>query len=138
MYSRVVASFYAMTIEEISSIDCRLEDGKEQLQQALYRIDPFKKYKDKGAKVPLSAIEKLIDKICRRYQVSPGYIGICVVNGNRLYYTVQAYDQDKICYLGVVSGVSLYETMAKEALLLWGKIGSKGLAKRKVTWKGED
>lgn len=126
-----------MTIKEISTIDCRVEEGKEQLQQALYEIDPFEKYEVKGSKVPLSAIEKLIDKICRRYQVLPGYIGMCVANNNRLYYTVQAYDQDKIKYLGVVNGISLYEVMAKEVLLLWDKVNDKSLARRKVAWSSE-
>lgn len=126
-----------MTIKEISMIDCRSDKGKEQLQQVLYGVSPFVKYEEKGVKVPMSAIERLMDQICRRYQVLPGSIGICVMNHNELYYTGQAFDQSGIRCLSLVSGVSLYEVMAKQVVLLWSEVQGKKLIKRKVAWSSE-
>lgn len=111
-----------MTVEEILAIDCRSEENKEKLQKALQKIKPFAQYAEEGKKVPLEKIEKLIDKMCRKYYLVTQYMMFARIKDNVSWYNLSCKKDDTGEWLGTVYGATLYETFAKVAILLYSAV----------------
>ena len=120
----------AMKVEDILAIDCTKEEGKETLNKALYNIKQFAEYKESGKQVPLAKLEKLIDKICRKYYLATQYMWFSRLKENVTWYSVSIKKDDDGEWLGAVYGVSIYELFAKVAIFLYSLIHSGKVKER--------
>lgn len=106
-----------MTTEQILALDMRVDGNREKLQKVLSKIKPFAKYE----KVPLEMIEKLIGKMCRKYNVRVQYMFI-TRNDDCDYYTLSVKRDDTHEWIGSVYGITLYEVFAKLAVMLYALV----------------
>jgi hypothetical protein len=111
-----------MTTESILNLDCSKEENLEIVKKALCKIQPLAKYSNIDGRIPLEKIEKLIDKLCRKYHVHVQYMQPSHLKDEVLWYTVSIKRTDNHVWLGQCYGSSLYELWAKLAIKIYSDI----------------
>lgn len=118
-----------MAEKSIVDYNFKNPDEKEKVLEILAEMKPFKKY---DGDVPLEAMEKFIDIVCRKYKVRIGYvflafgIGVSKDDGAKealqIPYDCVPITSDKGERIAHINGYSMYEVFAKISIILYQKI----------------
>lgn len=119
-----------MMNDRIIELDCREENNKVVLQWYLTKIKPLAKYR-KIEDVPLSKIEKVITVLSKKYNmrirdIVPDFWS----NDEETIWRTALIDCRNLSTIAVIYGLSLYEALAKTAILMYSK--RKEVGERKV------
>lgn len=115
-----------MTTKEVLNLDCRQEENQAIIQKVLRQIKPLSKYSDE-CDIPLSAIEKAITIMCKKYklrirEITPDLSGN---EQNTIWHATISSDKN-FKVLDSVYGISMYELFAKAAIRLYAEV-KKGI-----------
>lgn len=118
-----------MTTKQILNLDYRKEESQEIIQRVLRQIKPLSKYSDE-CDIPLSAIEKAIFIMCKKYnmrirEITPDLSG----NEQHAIWRATLANDKNFKVIDSVYGISLYELFAKAAIRLYAEV-KKGTSKR--------
>lgn len=117
-----------MTTDDLLNVDYR--ENKVIIQKALLKIKPLSKYSEEE-QIPLSAIEKLIHLMCKKYKV--WIRGISFDPTSNDDYDVlrcEIINENDLSLIRYIYGICIYEIMAKSAILVWSEIKNKNLNRR--------
>lgn len=118
-----------MTTKEILNLDYRKGESQEIIQKVLRQIKPLSKYSDEYD-VPLSAIEKAISVMCKKYPVQiNGIYPDCFGNERSIIWRMVLANSKNFKQIDCIYGISLYELFAKAAIRLYAEV-KKGTSKR--------
>lgn len=117
-----------MTTKQILNLDCRKEESQEIIQRVLRQIKPLSRYSDE-CDIPLSAIEKVLLIMCKKYgmrlcEIIPGS-----GNDDHIIWSATLSNDKNFKVIDHVYGISLYELLAKAAIRLYAEV-KKGTSKR--------
>lgn len=120
-----------MKVKEILELDCRIKENEEILQSTLFKIPAIAKKCSRQEMVPLSALEKVLSVMSRKYwievsKIVPLYIPY---NGGDIY---KAVITSYIKELGVVYGYNFYEVIAKAAICMYAQVKNKVVLERRM------
>lgn len=120
-----------MKTNDILQLDYREEESKKIIQKVLKQIKPLSKYSDD--EIPLDAIEKAIKIMCTKYQVKIRNIlqDVWSNKKNGIWRCDIMIDGTIYDSLGVVYGITMYELLAKTAILIYSEIKKERLKVRK-------
>lgn len=109
-----------MTTEQVLYTDCRTKEGKEQLQNILYKLPPYKRYADKKTKIPLEALEKLIYEITDTYAITVQWFHYSsAIEEDRRYWSAPIKENISHKMIVNITSCSLYELTAKLSFALY-------------------
>lgn len=119
-----------MKTNSILELDCRDEDNMEVIQEVLRQLKPLSKYSDDEI-IPIEALEKVIRIMTRKYLVRIRSI-MPDIWANKEYdiWRCEVVNDHNLELIGNVYGVSLYEVMAKTAILIYSQIKKERLEHR--------
>lgn len=118
-----------MTTKEVMNLDCRNEKGRVIIQKVLRQIKPLSKYSDESD-IPLDAIEKAINVMCKKYIVSVReLVPDAFSNHEHTIWRATLINDKNLKVIESVYGISLYEVLAKVAIRLFAEV-RKGVQKR--------
>ena len=121
-----------MKTEEILNLDYREKENQEIIQKVLRKIKPLSKYSVEE-NVPLEAIEKLIRILCRKYEITPQWMGMSFHEPILGIYSVGIKTTTDHAWLGNVYGISVYEVFAKMAIKIYSEVKSGNIPEREAT-----
>lgn len=104
--------------------DCREPKNYQSLYDACKNTKPFAKEKI----IRVEDIEKLLSRICRKYQVSVNDIRVVWVMGTDNYYVANVFSNKKNHKL--IYANTIYETMLKLFLYIYWLVETKMLKLR--------
>lgn len=118
-----------MKTEDILNLDCREEENKEIIQRVLRKIKPLSKYSDE-CEIPLSAIEKLLTVMCKKYcinikEITPNVLA----NNKQTIWKATIINENDFALLNYIYGVSIYEVLSKSTIEIYTKV-KKGIKTR--------
>lgn len=118
-----------MTTKQVMNLDCRQEENQEIIQRVLKQIKPLSRYSDE-CEIPLSAIEKAITIMCKKYNmrirdIYPDHSG----NDQCIIWRMTLMNDKNFKVIDSVYGISMYELFAKAAIRLYAEV-KKGTSKR--------
>ena len=119
-----------MKTKDILQLDCTKEENKKIIQKVLKQIKPLSKYSED--EIPIDAIDKAIKIMCTKYQVKIRNI-LQDIWGNRKYNIWRCdvmIDGTIYDNLGTVYGITMYEVLAKVAILIYSEIKKERLEER--------
>lgn len=104
-------------IDRMLQTDCRTKKGRDALQEYLHKIPPFSKCK---GDVSIELLDKMFQKVTDKYSVTMQWIHYTYdeVRGDR-YYSASFKNSNKHDYIASAVGTTMYETMAKSAILCY-------------------
>ncbi len=118
-----------MTTKQILNLDYRKEESQEIIQRVLRQIKPLSRYSDE-CEIPLSAIEKAISVMCKKYPVQiNGIYPDCSANEQHTIWKMVIANSKNFKVIDSVYGISMYELFAKAAICLYAEV-KKGTSKR--------
>ena len=119
-----------MTTKDILNLDCREEENKVKVQRVLRQLKPLSKYSEEED-VPLTAIEKAIKIMCYKYQIRVSAIRVDIWS-NKKYdiWKAEVIDDSNLSRVEMVYGISIYELLAKVAILIYSEIKKERLKVR--------
>lgn len=107
-----------MKTVELLDLDCRTEEGKQKLNDAVRRIGNLK-----NIKYPtIEDIEDAIGYMCRKYRIMVQHICPTYTKGEINIYSASIKTTDSFEWLGNVYGYCLYELMCKTAIKIYTEI----------------
>lgn len=115
-----------MTTNQVMNLDCREEENKKIIQKVLRQIKPLSRYSDE-CDIPLSAIEKAITIMCKKYVMrirdfSPDVWS----NETHTIWRATLINDTNLKTIDMVYGITLYEVFAKAAIRLYAEV-KKGI-----------
>lgn len=118
-----------MTTNQVINLDCRESKNREIIQKVLRQIKPLSRYSDEE-EIPLSALEKAITVMCKKYcmrirEFSPD---VWANESNTIWRAV-LINETNLKTIEIVYGITLYEVFAKTAIRLYAEV-RKGIAVR--------
>lgn len=121
-----------MTTKEVVGLDCTVDENMEILQKVLRQIKPLSRYSEE---VPLWAVEKVIHSMCRKYKLWVKEIAQDPWSNAKFdiwRVTLVEDDLEKASEWGKIKpvfGVTIYEALAKTAILIYSmiKTGKAGI-----------
>lgn len=112
-----------MKMSQVIGLDMRIEGNEEKLREALTKLPFFGE-----DSVTLEDIEKAIKKMQKKYPIKLAYISISegddVDEEPPYYYSCMIKRTDDHKHVKTVWGVTLFEALAKVAILMYGYIKS--------------
>lgn len=118
-----------MNTKQVLNLDCRKREDQEIIQKVLRQIKPLSRYSDE-CDIPLSAIEKAITIMCKKYcmrirEIIPDMYG----NEQNIIWRATVQNEKNFKEIGCVYGISMYELFAKAAICMYAEV-KKGTSKR--------
>jgi uncharacterized membrane protein YjdF len=118
------------TTKEILDLDCREEKNKAIIQKVLRQLKPLSKYSEEE-EIPLMAIEKVIKIMSSKYYVRiQALVPDIWVNHDLDIWRGEIINEvdykQKFIY-----GASIYEVLAKAAILIYSGVKKKEYKERK-------
>ena len=111
-----------MTTKEIINLDYREKKNQEIIQRVLRQIKPLSKYSDE-CEIPLSAIEKAITIMCKKYSVRiKDIIPNTRANNDSILWKATLMNEINLKIFDEIYGICLYEVFAKTAIRLYAEI----------------
>lgn len=118
-----------MKTDEIINLDYRVKENQKTIQKVLKQIKPLSKYSDE-CEIPLSAIEKAIVVMCKKYCMRiESFIPDWSSNNEHVIWKATLINETNMKIIGNVFGICLYELFAKIAIRLYSEI-KKGIKTR--------
>lgn len=115
-----------MTTKEIMNLDCREKKNQETIQKVLRKIKPLSKYSDE-CDIPLSALEKVITVMCKKYYMRiRDFVPDVWANDTETIWRATLYNDSDFSIIDKVYGISVYEVFAKTAIRLYSEV-KKGI-----------
>lgn len=110
-----------MKTENIMNLDCREDENQEIIQRVLRQIKPLSKYPD--GDIPLSAIEKAIYVMCKKYCMRiRDFTPDVWSNKNNTIWRATIVNDITLEIIDLVYGLSIYEVFAKSAIRLYAEV----------------
>lgn len=118
-----------MTTKQILNLDYRKEESQEIIQRVLRQIKPLSRYSGE-CEIPLSAIEKAVTVMCKKYSMRIREIvpDLSSNEQNTIWRATLTNDKN-FKVIDSVFGISMYELFAKAAICLYAEV-RKGTSKR--------
>ena len=111
-----------MTTKEILNLDCREKENQEIIQRVLRQIKPLSKYSDE-CDIPLSAIEKAIMIMCRKYAIGiMNLVPDMYSNETQTIWRATIINDETIKAIDTVYGISFYDVSAKIAIRMYSEV----------------
>lgn len=114
-----------MTTKEVVGLDCTVDENMEILQRVLRQIKPLSKYSEE---VPQWAIEKVIHSMCHKYKLWVKEIAQDPWSNAKFdIWRVTLVEDEKVSEWGKIKpvfGATIYEVLAKTAILIYSMIKS--------------
>lgn len=111
-----------MDVENILNIDYRTDEGKAEIQKALFEIPPVKRNCDESKDVPIEAIEKVISVISRKYVIELKEITLSLIpHNNDMLYRVAIFRNPYYTYK-ILYACCIYELLSKSAIYMYNEI----------------
>lgn len=114
-----------MTTKEVVGLDCTVDENMEILQRVLRQIKPLSKY---SGEVPQWAIEKVIHSMCYKYKLWVKEIAQDPWSNAKFdIWRVTLVEDEKVSEWGKIKpvfGATIYEALAKTAVLIYSMIKS--------------
>ena len=121
-----------MTIDQVMYIDYRTKEGKEKLKKALCMIvKPFGKYEQDNYEVPLEIIEKMVSKMCRKYDVSVQWATFSYIKDTDDIISISIIKDSSHEFMCRIQCNRLYEMMTKVCIKIYNMIKKKEVDERK-------
>lgn len=119
-----------MNTKQILNLDYREPENQEIIQKVLRQIKPLSRFSEEND-IPLSAIERAISVMCKKYNIRVSNI-VSDVYGNDTFIIWSACIITEHNYktAETVHGISMYELMSKAAIALYAEV-KKGAKLRK-------
>ena len=118
-----------MTTKEIINLDYRKEENQETIQKVLRKIKPLSRYSDE-CEIPLSALEKVITIMCKKYCLRVRELTPDVwANDSETIWRATLSNDSDFSVIDKVYGISLYEVFAKITIRLYSEV-KKGIKTR--------
>lgn len=118
-----------MTTKQIMNLDYRKTENQDIIQKVLRQIKPLSKYSDE-CEIPISAIEKAITVMCKKYPVQiNGIYADCSGNEQHIIWRMVLVNSKSFKQIDCVYGISLYELFSKAAIRLYAEV-KKGASKK--------
>lgn len=114
-----------MKTKDVLQLDCRQRENQKIIQRVLRQIKPLSKFAE-GEDIPLSAIEKAIRVMDRKYGIGIKELEPDTSSskeGTIWRATLQYQSNFKV--VDTVYGLSLYEVMAKVAIRVYADVRRK-------------
>ena len=119
-----------MKTNDIINLDCRKEENQEIIQKVLRQIKPLSKYSGE-CDIPLSAVEKVITVMCKKYCLRiKEFVSDIWSNNDYTIWRVVLINETNNKVIDTIYGVSLYEVFAKSAIRLYAEV-KRGIKTRK-------
>lgn len=111
-----------MKTKQILQLDCRQLENQKIIQRVLRQIKPLSKFSEEY-EIPLSAIEKAIQVMDRKYGISIRELKPDT-NSNKegTIWRATLERQSDFKVLDTAYGLSIYETMAKAAIRIYAEV----------------
>lgn len=110
-----------MKTEQILNLDYRKEENQEIIQKVLRKIKPLSKYSEEE-QVPIESIEKLIQVLCQKYNITPQWMSMSFSEPKLSIYSIGVKTTTDHKWLGNVYGMCLYEVFAKLAIKMYSEV----------------
>lgn len=115
-----------MTTNQVINLDCRIKKNQEIIQKVLRQIKPLSRYSDEED-IPLSALEKAITVMCKKYcmrirDFSPDVWS----NETHTIWKAWLINDTNLKTIDMVYGITLYEVFAKATIRLYAEV-KKGI-----------
>lgn len=118
-----------MTTKEVINLDYREKKNQEIIQRVLKQIKPLSKYSDEY-EIPLSAIEKAITVMCKKYSMKiKDIIPNIRANDDSIIWKSTLMNEITFKTFDEIYGICLYEVFAKTAIRLYAEV-KKGIKTR--------
>ena len=117
-----------MKTEDLLNLDCSVEENKQTLNKFLWKIKPVKKLLEKDGYsksdiTPLEVLEKALHGIKQRYSYKDQGISMYYEDGKFKFYTISVMKKtETVDWIGNIYGLTLWETIAKELIKIYGEI----------------
>lgn len=113
-----------MKTNQILQLDCRKEENREIIQKVLRQVKPLSKCSENI--IPIEMIERIIKVICSKYglfirQLYPD----CNAGDTCIVWRSEIFLSSDLSKVDSVYGCTVYECLAKTAILLYAKTRSK-------------
>lgn len=119
-----------MDTKKILNLDYRDPENQEIIQKVLRQIKPLSRFSEE-TEIPLSAIERAISVMCKKYNMRVSNICSDVYgNDTLIIWRASIITEHNYKTVWVVHGISMYELMAKVAIALYAEV-KKGAKIRK-------
>lgn len=120
-----------MKTSDILALDFRKEENKKIVNKCLCKIKPFSKYKNDILvnSVPIEIMEKMVHKICTKYEVYVMDIMPSCVKEEQMYYSclIKRTDSGEVEH---VYAMCIYELFAKICIKLYSDVKNGRLNER--------
>lgn len=114
-----------MTTKQLISLDFRQEENRQIIQTALRKIKPLSKFDEE--EIPISAIERAITVMCKKYPVSiMNLVPDNVANDRHTVWRATIIDDKTFRPIEKVYGICLYELFAKLAIRIYVEVKRGG------------
>lgn len=118
-----------MTTYEIINLDYREKKNQKIIQKVLKQIKPLSKYSDEY-EIPISAIEKAIVVMCKKYCMRiRDFVPDVWSNNEHIIWRATLINETNLETIDMIYGMSLYEVFAKCAIRLYAEV-KKGIKTR--------
>ena len=119
----------AISTKEVLGLDYREEENKVLIQKVLRQLKPLSKYSDEC--IPLEAIEKAIKIMCSKYQIRIRSIMPDIWSNKKSdIWRCEVVDDSNLELISLIYGISIYEVLAKTAILICSEIKKERLKAR--------
>lgn len=113
-----------MTTAQILQLDCKKEENQEIIQKVLRQVKPLSKCSENI--IPIEKIERTIKVICSKYgffirKLYPD----CIAGDKCIVWRSEIFLSSNLSNVGNVYGCTVYECLAKTAILLYAKTRNK-------------
>lgn len=118
-----------MKTRDILNLDYRNEESKRIIQEVLRQIKPLSRFSEES-EIPFEYIEKAIVVMSKKYCMRVrDFVPDVWSNKNEIVWRATILDETELNIIGIVYGLSLYETFAKVAIQMYAKV-KKGMKTR--------
>lgn len=115
-----------MKTEQILLLDCRKEGNKEKLNKCLQKVIK----QNKEGTIPIEVLEKTIHDLCLEHHYRLQQIWIHIDNEDKrfMFYTLGVVREEgnERKWLGDITAVTLWETIAKAIIKIYADIKTGG------------
>lgn len=119
-----------MKTEDVLNLDYREEESKNIIQNVLRQLKPLSKYSDEE-EVPIDALEKVIRIMTRKYLIRIRSIMPDIwSNKDNDIWRCEIVNDKNLELIKNIYGISLYEVLAKTAILMYSEIKKERLKVR--------
>lgn len=112
-----------MTTNELLELDCRKDENRKKIQRALKIIKPLSRIE---GEVPVEKLERAIKVMCEKYHIYLRELTPDTSSGDQcIVWRATVFEGRTLDTLGIAHGCTVYECLAKVAILVYDIVRRK-------------